>query len=127
VVSPRQEALGKAAATIAAYACETCEFIICSPEERMARAMKHLVPPLYSTLQRGNVHTVELGLKIKRSRLSSLNRQAIVNNVTARTVVRSNQPLIVVKWRCLPRAPVVLHRATSTYPLSNTQLEDRYS
>jgi hypothetical protein len=41
---------------------------------------------------RGNVHTVELRLKIKRSRLSSLNRQAIVNNVTARTVVRSNQP-----------------------------------
>ena len=93
----------------------------------MARGMKHLVPPLYSTLQRGNVHTVELRLKIKRSRLSSLNRQAIVNNVTARTVVRSNQPLIVFKWHCLLRAPVALHRATSTYPLSNTQLRDRYS
>jgi hypothetical protein len=72
-------------------------------------------------------HTVELRLKIERSRLSSLSRQAIVYNVTARAVVRLNQPLIVVEWRCLPRAPVALDRATSTYPLSITQLKDRHS
>jgi hypothetical protein len=43
-----------------------------------------LSPSLYPTLQPGNVHTAELTSKIKRSRLSSPDRQAIVNNVAMR-------------------------------------------
>jgi hypothetical protein len=104
---------------------ETRDFIVCFAEERMACGMKHLVPSLNLTLQHGNVHTVELRLKIECSRPGNISSQAIVSNVTARAVICSNQPSIVVRWRCLPRgtsrvASRSIDLPVVTYPAQGT-------
>ena len=72
------EALVKTAAGIAAYAAETWEIINGSPREWNCLRNETSCPlPLYPTLQRGNVHTVEPRLKKAHSLSKSPDCQVI--------------------------------------------------